>query len=59
MFRPITQEGLEFGVEKLRQFMGEHPGVKIQNDKTITRVVAKDLGEKRLFQFLSRHLDAL
>jgi hypothetical protein len=48
MFRPITQEGLEFGVEKLRQFMGEHPGVKIQNDKTITRVVAKDLGEKTI-----------
>ena len=41
MFRPISQEGLERGVEKLRRFERNYPGKKIRNDETITLVVAK------------------
>lgn len=41
MFRPITQEGLEKGVEKLRRHQKDHPGQPIRNDETITLVVAK------------------
>ncbi|MBL7080425.1 methyltransferase domain-containing protein [Candidatus Bathyarchaeota archaeon] len=41
MFRPISQEGLERGVEKLRRFERENPGEMIRNDETITLVVAK------------------
>jgi len=41
MFRPITQKGLELGVEKLRQFERDSPGEKIRNDETITLVVAR------------------
>jgi SAM-dependent methyltransferase len=41
MFRPISQEGLEKGVEKLRQFERGHPGQPVRNDETITLVVAR------------------
>lgn len=41
MFRPISEEGLEAGVEKLRQFERDHPGQSVRNDETITLVVAK------------------
>jgi len=40
MFRPITREGLERGVDKLREFERAHPGQPIKNDETITLVVA-------------------
>jgi ubiquinone/menaquinone biosynthesis C-methylase UbiE len=41
MFRPISTEGLERGVEELRRFERENPGQKIRNDETITLVVAR------------------
>jgi len=41
MFRPISEEGLERGVEELKRFEREHPGEPIRNDETITLVVAK------------------
>lgn len=41
MFRPITREGLERGVERLRQFERDHPGQSVRNDETITLVVAR------------------
>ena len=41
MFRPISREGLERGLEKLRRFERAHPGEKIRNDETITLVVAR------------------
>jgi ubiquinone/menaquinone biosynthesis C-methylase UbiE len=41
MFRPISPEGLERGVEELRRFERENPGKKIRNDETITLVVAR------------------
>lgn len=41
MFRPITMEGLERGVEKLRQHERDHPGQPIRNDETITLVIAR------------------
>lgn len=41
MFRPITQGGLERGIEELRRFEREHPGEPIRNDETITLVVAR------------------
>ena len=41
MFRPITREGLERGVEELRRYEREHPGEQLRNDETITLVVAR------------------
>ncbi len=41
MFRPISREGLERGVEELRRFERENPGERIRNDETITLVVAR------------------
>ena len=41
MFRPITLEGLERGVEELRCYEREHPGEPIRNDEAITLVVAR------------------
>jgi len=41
MFRPITLEGLERGVEELRRYEREHPGEPIRNDEAITLVVAR------------------
>ena len=41
MFRPITIEGLEKGIEKLRRYEKAHPGQPVRNDETITLVVAK------------------
>jgi ubiquinone/menaquinone biosynthesis C-methylase UbiE len=41
MFRPITEEGLKKGVEKLMKFELEKPGEMIRNDETITLVVAR------------------
>ncbi len=41
MFRPITLEGLERGVEGLRRFEREHPGKPIRNDESITLIVAR------------------
>jgi ubiquinone/menaquinone biosynthesis C-methylase UbiE len=41
MFRPISEGGLEAGVEKLRQFERDHPGQPVRNDETITLVVAR------------------
>lgn len=41
MFRPITQEGLEKGVERLRQYESENPGEPIRNDEVITLVVTR------------------
>ena len=41
MFRPISQEDLERGVEKLRQFERDNPGQPVRNDETITLVVAR------------------
>lgn len=41
MFRPITHEGLEKGVERLRQHERESPGEPVRNDETITLVVAR------------------
>ncbi|MCW3979495.1 MAG: hypothetical protein NWF12_07075, partial [Candidatus Bathyarchaeota archaeon] len=41
MFRPISDEGLKRGVEKLRQFERDHPGQPVRNDETITLVVAR------------------
>lgn len=40
MFRPISEEGLEVGVEKLRQHERDNPGQPVRNDETITLVVA-------------------
>jgi ubiquinone/menaquinone biosynthesis C-methylase UbiE len=41
MFRPITQEGLEKGLEKLIRFELENPGKLIRNDEKITLTVAR------------------
>ncbi len=41
MFRPITREGLERGIEKLRQHARDQPGQPIRNDETITLVVSR------------------
>jgi ubiquinone/menaquinone biosynthesis C-methylase UbiE len=41
MFRPISEEGLEKGVEKLRQFERDNPGQPVRNDETITLVVVR------------------
>jgi len=41
MFRPISEEGLDKGVEKLRQFERDNPGQPVRNDETITLVVAR------------------
>ena len=41
MFRPISREGLERGVEELRRFERENPSEMIRNDETITLVVAR------------------
>ncbi len=41
MFRPISEEGLEKGVEKLRQFERDNPDQPVRNDETITLVVAR------------------
>jgi len=41
MFRPISEEGLERGVEELKRFERDHPGEPIRNDEIITLVVAK------------------
>ena len=41
MFRPITREGLERGIEMLRRFERDHPGQPIKNDETITLVVVR------------------
>ena len=43
MFRPISEEGLEKGVEELQRFEQEHPGEPIRNDETITLIVAKKI----------------
>jgi len=43
MFRPISEEGLERGVEELKRYEREHPGEPIRNDETITLIVAKKL----------------
>lgn len=45
MFRPISREGLEEGVEKLRQYERDYPGQPVRNDETITLVVAQKLKE--------------
>ncbi len=44
MFRPISQEGLEGGVNELRRFEAAHPGEPIRNDELITLVVARKGG---------------
>jgi SAM-dependent methyltransferase len=44
MFRPISQEGLERGVNELRCHEATHPGQPIRNDESITLVVAR-MGE--------------
>ena len=41
MFRPISQEGLERGVIKLRHHEATHPRKPIRNDESITLVVAR------------------
>jgi len=41
MFRPISQEGLTRGVDKLRLHEATRPGVPIRNDESITLVVAR------------------
>lgn len=41
MFRPISREGLQRGVEELRRFKRENPGETIRNDEAITLVVAR------------------
>ncbi len=41
MFRQISGEGLQRGVEELRRFEKENPGEMIRNDETITLVVAR------------------
>ena len=41
MFRPISEEGLKAGVEKLRQHERDYPGQPVRNDETITLVVAR------------------
>jgi ubiquinone/menaquinone biosynthesis C-methylase UbiE len=41
MFRPISQLGLERGVDKLRSHETNHPGKPLRNDETITLVVVK------------------
>ena len=41
MFRPISEEGLGRGVEKLRQFERDNPDQPVRNDETITLVVAR------------------
>ena len=41
MFRPISEEGLERGVEKLRQFERDNPSQPVRNDETISLVVAR------------------
>lgn len=41
MFRPISNEGLESGVNKLRLHEETHPGELIRNDESITLVVAR------------------
>lgn len=41
MFRPISQEGLERGVNDLRRFEASHPEEPIRNDESITLVVAR------------------
>jgi SAM-dependent methyltransferase len=41
MFRSISPEGLERGVEELKRYEVENPGRMIRNDETITLVVAR------------------
>ena len=41
MFRPISEEGLQRGVEMLRQHEREHPGQPVRNDEMITIVVSR------------------
>ena len=41
MFRPISQEGLERGVNELRCHEATHQGLPIRNDESITLVVAR------------------
>ena len=41
MFRSITREGLEQGIEKLRQHARDQPGQPIRNEETITLVVSR------------------
>jgi ubiquinone/menaquinone biosynthesis C-methylase UbiE len=41
MFRPISQEGLEKGVNELRRHEATHPEKPIRNDESITLVVAR------------------
>lgn len=41
MFRPISQEGLERGVNELRRHEATHPEKLIRNDESITLVVAR------------------
>jgi len=41
MFRPISQEGLRKGVQKLREFETEHLGQMVRNNETITLVVSR------------------
>ena len=41
MFRPISEEGLQRGVEMLRQHEREHPGQPVRNDEMITLVVSR------------------
>ena len=40
MFRPISQEGLEMGLNMLRRHEETHPGKPIRNDESITLVIA-------------------
>ena len=40
MFRPISEEGLIRGVEDLKRYQRENPGVPLRNDETITLVIA-------------------
>jgi len=41
MFRPISEEGLQRGVEMLRQHEREHPGQPVRNDEMITLIVSR------------------
>jgi ubiquinone/menaquinone biosynthesis C-methylase UbiE len=41
MFRPISEEGLERGVDMLRLYEREHPGQPVRNDEMITLVVSR------------------
>ena len=41
MFRSITNEGLERGIEKLRQHARDQPGQPVRNNETITLVVSR------------------